>query len=224
LFERRSKSTLIGKLRDLLWPRIGFRRSARYVGHRLARLPGSPYAIAGGFAWGAAVSFTPFIGFHFILGGIFSWMTRCSIIASAIGTAIGNPWTFPFIWAFVYNVGTSILRMDEASTGSPMESLSLFFDQLWKLAGNCILWIGGLIEASEISGGGTLESLHNLALTVFWPLFVGSIPVAAIAWIVFYLPLKYLVAGYQKARRHRMERKGRLVVEHNTKVVNGNGG
>jgi uncharacterized protein (DUF2062 family) len=190
----------------------------------LARLPGSPYAIAGGFAWGAAVSFTPFIGLHFILGAIFSWMSRCSIIASAIGTAIGNPWTFPFIWAFVYSIGTSILRMDETATGSPMESLSLFFDQLWDLAGNSLRWMGGLIDASEISAGGTWDSLQHLAVTVFWPLFVGSIPVAAIAWIVFYLPLKYLVAGYQTARRHRMERKKSKGRVKGNKAMNGNGG
>ncbi len=220
MFARRSKLTNVAKLRDFLWPRIGFRRSAKYVGHRLARLPGSPYAIAGGFAWGAAVSFTPFVGFHFLLGGVFSWFTRCSIIASAIGTAVGNPWTFPFIWAIVYGVGAKILRMDDASTGSPMESLSLFFSKFWDLTGNTLLWVGGMIDASEISSGGTLESLQQLAWTVFWPLFVGSLPVAALVWIVFYLPLKYLVAGYQTARRHRLDRRQL----RNDAAADGNGG
>ena len=124
MFARRNKIPIVAKVRDFFWPRIGFMRSSRYVGHRLARLPGSPYAIACGFAWGAAVSFTPFVGLHFIISGICAYFTRASIIASAIGTAVGNPWTFPFIWALVYNMGVTMLGMDKGQGPPPMETLA----------------------------------------------------------------------------------------------------
>ena len=84
-------------------------RILRYWTFKLKRLQGSPYAIACGFACGAAVSFTPLIGFHFILAAVLAWALRGNIIASAIGTAVGNPWTFPFIWAGIIWLGTWIL-------------------------------------------------------------------------------------------------------------------
>ena len=69
---------------------------------RLKRLQGTPYSIATGFACGVAISFTPFIGFHMILAALTAWLIRGNIIASAIGTIVGNPWTFPFIWLAVF--------------------------------------------------------------------------------------------------------------------------
>ncbi len=39
-----------------------------------------------------------------------------SIIASAIGTAAGNPWTFPIIWIGIYRLGAMILGWDVSET------------------------------------------------------------------------------------------------------------
>ena len=219
MFARRFKPTFLARIREFVWPRIGFRRSVRYVRHRLVRLPGTPYTIAGGFACGAAVSFTPFIGFHFILGVICAWLTRSSIIASAIGTAIGNPWTFPFIWAFVYNLGSTMLGTNNADA-APMESLSRFFKELWSLIGNGILWLGGMLEADAISTENAVETLKSLGLTVLWPMFLASIPTAVVVWIIFYFPLRYLVAGYQGARRARMDAQ---LAKNRTALNNGDG-
>ena len=58
---------LIKVLIELVWPSMGWRRLATYAAFRISRLPNSPRQIATGFALGAAISFTPFIGFH-ILG------------------------------------------------------------------------------------------------------------------------------------------------------------
>ena len=88
---------------------MGWGRIFRFWTFKLKRLQGSPYAIACGFACGAAVSFTPFVGFHFIFAAMLAWVMRGNIIASAIGTAVGNPWTFPFIWAGIMWLGTWIL-------------------------------------------------------------------------------------------------------------------
>lgn len=114
LFDRRHKPSLGAKTRNLIWPRSGWRRATRYLAHRVRRIPGTPYAIAAGFACGAAVSMTPFPGLHFLISGLFAWVIGGSILASAIGTAVGNPWTFPFIWLWVFNLGSWILGSGDA--------------------------------------------------------------------------------------------------------------
>lgn len=109
MFQRRRKRTVVQRSVEFFWPRMGWRRTWYYYSHRIKRLPGSPYSIACGFACGAAVSFTPFVGFHFLIAALLAWVLRGNILASAIGTAVGNPWTFPFIWAGVYWLGGRIL-------------------------------------------------------------------------------------------------------------------
>ena len=81
-------------------------RIISYYKLRLARLPDSNYAISSGFACGAMVSFTPLLGFHFVLAIIFAYLMRGNFIAALIGTVVGNPLTFPFIWGFIYKIGT----------------------------------------------------------------------------------------------------------------------
>ncbi|MFD1379243.1 DUF2062 domain-containing protein [Fodinicurvata halophila] len=66
LFRPRSPRPFFKRLRNAIWPRRSWKRSARYVGHRLGRIPSTPYSIAAGFASGAAISFTPLLGFHFL--------------------------------------------------------------------------------------------------------------------------------------------------------------
>ena len=83
-----------------------FNRIISYYKLRLARLPDSNYAISSGFACGAMVSFTPLLGFHFVLAVVFAYLIRGSFIAALIGTVVGNPLTFPFIWGLIYKVGT----------------------------------------------------------------------------------------------------------------------
>jgi uncharacterized protein len=109
MFRRRKKPTLSRKIRQFLWPSLGWRRSMVYLGHRVGRLPGSPYSIAAGFATGLAIAFTPFLGFHFLIAVLIAWAIGGNLIASAIGTALGNPWTYPFMWLLTYRIGTTIL-------------------------------------------------------------------------------------------------------------------
>ena len=108
---------------------MGWSRVLRYWTFKLKRLQGSPYAIACGFACGAAVSFTPLIGFHFILAAVLAWALRGNIIASAIGTAVGNPWTFPFIWAGIIWIGTWILGYERGQELPEELTIGTIFEQ-----------------------------------------------------------------------------------------------
>ena len=87
------------------------KRVISYYKLRLARLPDTNYAISSGFACGAMVSFTPLLGLHFVLAVIFAYFIRGNFIAALIGTVVGNPITFPFIWGLIYKIGTYLTNI-----------------------------------------------------------------------------------------------------------------
>lgn len=182
MFLRRKKITFPERVREFLWPRSGWRRTISYLFHRVARLPGSPYFVAAGFACGAALSFTPFVGMHIALGCLLAWVIRASLLSAAIGTVVGNPWTFPFIWIWIYELGRWLL--DETS-GQVAEGL------------NFSEFFGTFTEAFLRFD---LVYVFETAWPVFWPMVVGGIPTAVVVWVAFYFPLKPIVGAYQRRR------------------------
>ncbi|MBL42221.1 MAG: hypothetical protein CMM49_06145 [Rhodospirillaceae bacterium] len=109
LFGSRKPKNYFKVIINFFWPKTGIKRAVKYSRYRFIRLPGSSYSIAAGFACGVAVSFTPLIGFHFVGAAFFAWLIGGNLIASAIGTAIGNPWTFPLIWFWILNLGRWVI-------------------------------------------------------------------------------------------------------------------
>ncbi len=188
MFQRREKQQLHQRARDFLWPSRGWKRSTLYLFHRVGRLPGTPYAIAAGFACGAAVSFTPFVGLHFVFGALCAWLMRASILASAIGTAVGNPWTFPFIWAWIYNIGLW-MPFGGDSGGEGTKDFSAMF--------------ASMIEAML---NFDMAYLFHTVWPVWWPMLLGSIPSAILVWLIFFFTLRPLVASYQHRRLRRRKR------------------
>ncbi|MEJ8573671.1 DUF2062 domain-containing protein [Microbaculum marinum] len=174
LFDRRVKPPLSERIRVALWPRRSWGRSLRYVGKRVLRLSATPHAIAAGFAAGAMVSFTPFVGFHFIMAGVFAFLLGGNVLASAFGTAFGNPLTFPFIWTLSYRVGRWILN----DTGQHP-------------------------AASHLGVDLRSQSLE-VVWPVLKPMLVGAVPLGVITWIVFYFLIRSLVRSFQEARRRRL--------------------
>ena len=109
LFKRRQTESLLERLRVHLWPRRSWSRSSRYVVYRLRRLSATPHAIALGFAAGTFVAVTPYIGTHLIMAALIAWIIGGSIVAAILGTFLGNPLTYPFLWYASYEVGTLLL-------------------------------------------------------------------------------------------------------------------
>jgi uncharacterized protein (DUF2062 family) len=109
MFRRREPLPRMQRLREHLWPRTGYRRAWRYLLYRMLRINDTSYSIAAGLACGVAVAFTPFVGFHFVLAALIAWLIRGNIIASALGTLIGNPWVLPFLLWSSYSVGHWLL-------------------------------------------------------------------------------------------------------------------
>ena len=183
IFKRRDQLSFTTKFLNFLWPSTGIKRSWAYIILRLARFPGSSYSIACGFACGAAISFTPFVGLHFIISAILAWLLRANVLASTIGTIVGNPWTFPFIWAWLYQTGTWITAGDSLNGGDNPKFSEIF---------------GNILEAS-LSFDGTY--LIETSKDIFWPMFVSSIPTSFMVWWLFYLPIKFAVQHYQNGRK-----------------------
>jgi len=188
MFQRRHKLSIVSRVRQFFWPTAGWHRSSRYVFHRVARIPGSSYSLAAGFACGAAISFTPFMGLHFVISMALAYLIRSNVLAAAIGTAVGNPWTFPFIWIAVFNTGQWILRDDgvDAQTIDFLDVLTESMQAMHSLDWHYLVEVGG---------------------PVILPMLVGCVPWAIGVWMIFYFPLRPMIAKYQAKRHHQRTRK-----------------
>ena len=116
---------------------MSWRRSWTYFFKRALRLSATPYAIAMGCAVGAFVSCTPFLGFHFVLTFAIAWLLGGNLIAGALGTAVGNPLTFPLLLGASYEVGRLILPGHGPALPRDLgaDLMEKSFDQLWPILG-----------------------------------------------------------------------------------------
>lgn len=159
-----------------MWPRRSWRRSFAYWRHRVLRLGGSPHAIAAGVAAGIFASCTPLVGFHFILGFVVAWLLAGNLVAAAIGTAAGNPLTFPFIWVTSFQIGTLVLGGDVPAT-HPLD-LELGPDLLF--TSFAALW------------------------PTFKPMLLGGVILGTVAGGLGYVVVRSAVAASQAIRRERL--------------------
>ena len=126
LFKRRKPLSLFEKLSRIFRPHKGYSRVIKYLKKRFYRMTESNYSMAMGFTCGAMLSFTPFVGFHFILAGFIAYSINASILMAAIGTLIGNPWTFPFMWWASLKLGKWVLRytaLDNLEQASEIQTI-----------------------------------------------------------------------------------------------------
>jgi len=139
LFRRRKPVNLWERVRIGLWPRRSFSRSFRYMGKRIVRISATPHAIALGLAIGVCAAFTPFFGFHIILAVLVAWFLSANIAAAAIGTALSNPLTVPFIFGMTYALGRMLFNIigevsDPISAGEFFQMLEeRDFADLWEI-------------------------------------------------------------------------------------------
>lgn len=184
LFKRRDPAKVGEKVRVALWPRRSWNRSVRYMMQRVGRLQGAPETIALGCACGVFASFTPFVGFHFIVAAALALITRSSLLASAIGTFAGNPLTFPFIWYSTYTVGSFMLGNDEKFSMARLQSG--FGDMMT-----------GIFNFSSTAFSSAFDAIWPL----FKPMLLGSIPLGLPLAFISYFAAKRMVIAYQEKRR-----------------------
>ena len=175
-------------MRQTLWSPKGFWRPFVYRAKCALRIKDSASAIAVGVACGVFVSFTPLMGLHIALAVVLAWLLGGNIVASVIGTAVGNPLSFPFIWLLTYRGGSWALGRG----GGREETASNFGAEVWRMI-------------SERSGG-LGEALINIGENFIWPMMVGGVPLGLLAAFVAYWLTKPTVAAFQDARDARRER------------------
>lgn len=173
LFRRRAAPSWSERVRTAVWPRRSWRRSARYVSKRIMRIKATPHGIAAGVAGGVFASFTPFIGLHLLLGCAVAVVLRGNLLAAVLGTAVGNPLTFPLIWSVTYAVGRGVLG---------------------------VLAPGSVVHTT--AGGDVLSQSFDAIGPLILPMVIGGIPIGLVAGGVSYAGVWYLVRGYQTRRRH----------------------
>lgn len=171
---------------------MGYKRAFTYLFQRIIRIRATPHSIACGFAWGAAMSFTPFIGIHILLAMMLSYLTRGNLLASALGTAVGNPITFPPIFAFTYFLGSQITASSE----------------------NIVLnehAIETLVTLAENTGfmGFVFHGLIDILANKFIPLLTGGLICLPLIWTGVYFSLKKIIPIYIERHRKKIERKQR---------------
>ena len=185
LFSRRQPAHWKETLRISLWPRRSYARSTKYVIKRILRLQGTPHTIALGSAAGVLASFTPYMGMHFALAALIAWILRGNLIASALGTFVGNPLTFPLIWLVAYNSGNFLLgnsgTMNNAEIMGQLGNLSsAFFDGSWSDLGNLLM---------------------SIWPTLLLPMTVGGLAVGSVVSVIFYFIVYRIVDSYKKSRQ-----------------------
>jgi uncharacterized protein (DUF2062 family) len=195
VFRRRDRPGPLARLREAILPRGGWRRGIEYLGHRVRRLPDTPHRIALGFACGVFASFTPLFGLHFVLAAAVARLVRGNILASLLGTLVGNPLTFPVIAGASLWLGRQMVGF--GATGRNFSRVSDAFGEaaaaLWQSA-------LALFGAGESHWGRVVPFLRD----VFWPYLVGGIAPGLAASVVAYYLLRALVSAYQLRRRARM--------------------
>ena len=186
MFKRREKLSWKKRLSGYLWPQGGWKRYGRLILLKLHRLGGTPRPIAAGFACGAAISFTPFVGFHMILAAATAFLLRGNIIASAVGTVVGNPWTFPFIWISVLYTGR--LMLGETGAGK------IEFAHVFEKSFHALMTLD-------------FSSFGKDVWPVLKPMIAGCVPYYVLVWLVSY----YLVKkALDKVSEHRRKNRLRL--------------
>jgi uncharacterized protein (DUF2062 family) len=192
LLKRRKPPTLTESFRVWIWPRRSWLRSGQYVTKRILRLTATPHAVAAGVAVGAFTSFTPFMGLHFILAFILAWIVRGNLLASALGTFVGNPLTFPFIWAATYNIGQFMLNNADVRSAPPDIVLAM------KNEMNAIF---------ALDGKAALDALDQIWEPLLFPMLVGGFVIGLICATPIYFITRRAAALFREGRRNKLIKK-----------------
>ncbi len=133
---------------------------------------------------------------------------RGNFVAVVVGTLVGNPWTFPFLWVAAYEVGHFLLG--GTHTGVQPEPWTL--QDLTGYVGEA---------AGQIATLGPVATVKRLVAdfsVVAKPIVVGAIPLGTAAGLLTYFPLVRMIAAYQEAKRRRRELRRRRRTSGGTRL------
>ena len=172
ILKRAGTESFPTRLRLVFWPRRSFSRSFSYFGKRIARLRASPHSIAIGLAAGVFAACSPLLGLHIVIALSIAWILSGNLIAAALGTAVSNPLTFPFLVVADIKLGSILLQVPPPSPEAAHHLVNFW----------------------------SLEKLKDLWQPVLKPMLVGSVPVGIALGLLAYVCCFYSVRAF-KARR-----------------------
>ena len=187
-FGRKKKKKLIISIYNFIKFFFTFSRNKKYISLSIKRIKATPQALSLGLATGIAISFTPFIGLHALLAIFISWVIGGSMAAALIGTLFGNPWTFPFIWYFTFEIGQFI------NYGFLSYEEEFSFKVIKKEVSTLLAIVKNIIIFANIFE--LEENVTKLKLIPF--MIVGSIPLVFISWIFSYFSFLIIFKSYKK--------------------------
>ncbi|MDZ4311528.1 MAG: DUF2062 domain-containing protein [Cypionkella sp.] len=206
VFKRRKPLGWLAWLREMVYPRGGFKRATRYVIHRMSRLPDDPHRIARGIFAGSLIGFLPLPGLQFVAAWGAARLVRGNVLAALLGTFNTNPLTTPFFAVLAMTFGHWIMGVQEPlSAGAIGEAFAHAGTDLWR---NVV----AIFTPETMHWGGLIRFWHE----IYVPYFIGALlPGIVISAVAYYLTIP-LVQTYQKARAakadDRRERRHRLKV------------
>lgn len=181
-FSRLDTRAWLDKLRLGVWPRGGLGRAWHQRVLQLTRLEASPVAVALGLAVGVFMAFQPIIGFQMLLAGAVALAFRASVGAAMLGTFIGTPATWPFMWVASYWLGATVIgERHPVTTG-----------ELW----NAFIGLGAMASPGGVTAAS--ESAGTIVRQVLYPLAVGAVPLGLLAGAAIYV---MVLRAYSLARR-----------------------
>ncbi|MGH9460422.1 MAG: DUF2062 domain-containing protein [Vicinamibacteria bacterium] len=150
----------------------GFRGFLRQLLH----LGDSPERTALAFSVGVFLSFSPFIGFHTIIGLAIAFLFRLNRLAVLIGTYVNTPWTFAPVASFGAAVGFYALGTESRLSAIAWNSmLSISF---WRHM---------------------FSDVDHLLL----PFFVGNLILSVLASLISYLIVRRILVRYHRRKELR---------------------
>jgi uncharacterized protein len=156
--------------------RMSVLRTGRYHLLRILRIRATPHAIAVGVGAGAAAAFLPFVGVHIAISIALAWLLGGNMIAATASTVlVGNPFTYPFIWAATWEAGQLIL-------GHGARSVTRFnlHDLFHKM------------------------DLATIWRPILKPMLVGSIPISIACGLIAYVIMFQAVKIFRARRQARL--------------------
>ncbi len=164
-------------------------RSGQYVTKRILRLTATPHAVAAGVAAGAFTSFSPFMGLHFLIAFVLAWIIRGNMLASALGTFVGNPLSFPFIWAATYNTGQYLLHNANASSSPP----------------DIVLAMTNVMNAVfEFDGHAASAALKLIWEPLLLPMLVGGGLIGLVCAVPLYFVTRRAAVMFRESRKNKL--------------------
>lgn len=204
VFKRREPLGWIAWLREMVYPKGGFKRATRYVIHRMSRLPDEPHRIARGIFAGSLIGFLPLPGLQFVAAWAAARLMRGNVLAALLGTFNTNPLTTPFFAVFAMTLGHWLLGVEAPLSA---EGIGRAFGH----AGHD-LWrnISAIFTDEQMHWGGLIQFWHD----IYVPYFIGALlPGIVLSLVGYYITIP-IVQAYQKARHakadDRRERRRKL--------------